>query len=59
MTSFDSFQPINQGFNAAFRPDRLSLGLVVPIETYTDGPVSTMQDHLERVQLAEALGFAA
>lgn len=55
----EHFQPINQGYNTAFRPNRLSLGLVVPIERYTDGPVPTMQDHLQRVQLAEALGFAS
>ncbi|KAI9131376.1 LLM class oxidoreductase [Acaryochloris sp. CCMEE 5410] len=53
------FQPINRAYNAVFRPNRLSLGLVVPIETYAKGPVPTLERHLERVQLAEALGFAA
>ncbi|NEQ46912.1 MAG: LLM class oxidoreductase [Leptolyngbya sp. SIOISBB] len=42
-----------------FRPNRLSLGLVVPIETYPRGPVPTMKSHIERVQLAEELGFSA
>ncbi|MEO0828240.1 MAG: LLM class oxidoreductase [Cyanobacteria bacterium J06642_9] len=50
---------MNRGYNAVFRPNRLSLGLVVPIETYARGPVPTMERHLERVQLAEELGFAA
>ena len=27
------FQPINRGYNDVFQPGRLSLGLVVPIET--------------------------
>ncbi len=54
-----SFRSINRGYNAVFRPGRLSLGLVVPIETYADGPVPTMDRHLERVQLAEELGYAA
>jgi luciferase-type oxidoreductase len=53
------FAPINPGYEAVFRPNRLSLGLVVPIERYTDDPVPTMRDHLERVRQAEQLGFAA
>ncbi|MEM7347272.1 MAG: LLM class oxidoreductase [Chloroflexota bacterium] len=53
------FQPINRGYNAVFQPNRLSFGLVVPIETYATGPVPKMTDHLERVQLAETLGFSA
>jgi luciferase-type oxidoreductase len=53
------FQPINRGYNAVFRPNRLSLGVVVPLETYSKGPVPAMTRHLERVQLAEELGFSA
>lgn len=53
------FQPINRGYNSVFQPNRLSLGLVAPIETYSRGPVPTLEHHLERVQLAEELGFAA
>lgn len=54
-----NFQTINQGYNSVFRPGRLTLGLVVPIEAYTNGPVPTMDRHIERVQLAETLGFSA
>ncbi|MEL7068788.1 MAG: LLM class oxidoreductase [Cyanobacteria bacterium J06581_3] len=53
------FQPINRGYNAVFRSNRLSLGLTVPIENYARGAVPTMADHVERVQLAEELGFSA
>ena len=53
------FEPINRGYNSVFRPNRLSLGLVVPLETYASGPVPTMARHIERVQLAEELGFSA
>lgn len=53
------FQSINRGYNSAFRPNHLSLGLVVPLETYSQDPVPTMTRHLERVQMAEQLGFAA
>ena len=54
-----AFQNINRGYNTVFRPNRLTLGLVVPIETYDSGPVPSMNRHVERVQLAEALGFSA
>jgi len=50
------FQFINRGYNSVFRPKHLSLGLVVPLETYSQGPAPTMTRHLERVQLAEQLG---
>ncbi|NEQ98395.1 MAG: LLM class oxidoreductase [Cyanothece sp. SIO2G6] len=59
-TRFESiFESMNRGYNSVFRPNRLSLGLVVPIETYSKGPVPTMEHHIERVQLAETLGFSA
>ncbi|MES9923659.1 MAG: LLM class oxidoreductase [Candidatus Thiodiazotropha endolucinida] len=53
------FPLINLGYNTIFRPNRLSLGLVVPLESYIKGPVPTMSRHVERVQLAEELGFSA
>ena len=53
------FEEINAAYSRVFRPQRLSVGLVVPIETYANGPVPTMQQHIERVQLAESLGFSA
>lgn len=53
------FPAINRGYDSVFRSGRLSLGLVVPLETYARGPTPTMARHVERVQLAEALGFSA
>lgn len=53
------FAPINLAYNTVFRPNRLSIGLVVPLETYPNSPAPSMTRHLERVQLAESLGFAA
>lgn len=53
------FQSINQGYNYVFKPGRLSIGLVVPIENYDQSSVPGMQHHLERVQRAEQLGFKA
>ena len=53
------FQSINRGYDSVFRAGRLSLGLVVPLESYPNGPVPSMARHVERVKLAEELGFAA
>ena len=54
-----SFQRINIGYDSVFQANRLSLGLVVPLETYDQSPVPTMTRQLERIQLAEELGFSA
>lgn len=55
----ENFEPINRGYNATFSPGRLSLGLVAPIEAYPHSPVPGMKDHVQRIQLAEKLGFSA
>ena len=54
-----SFRTMNRGYNTVFKPNRLSLGLVVPIERYDQSAVPTMSEHVERVQHAESLGFSA
>ncbi|MEM1384465.1 MAG: LLM class oxidoreductase [Pseudomonadota bacterium] len=54
-----AFPTINRAYNAAFQPDRLSLGLVVPIEAYPVGARPSMADHIDRARLAEELGFCA
>jgi luciferase-type oxidoreductase len=53
------FPNINQGYNRTFRADKLTLGVIIPIERYTSSAVPTMQQHIERVQLVEQLGFSA
>ena len=53
------FPSINRAYERVFEPNRLSIGLVVPLETYDRSPVPTMERHLERIQLAEKLGFSA
>ena len=55
----NSFQAINRGYNSVFQPNKLSLGLVVPLENYSQSSVPTMHEQLQRIQLAEQLGFAA
>ena len=58
-SSSAGFCQINRAYNSTFVPDRLSLGLVVPIESYPASPVPQMDRHLERARLAEELGFSA
>ncbi|MEM7242285.1 MAG: LLM class oxidoreductase [Pseudomonadota bacterium] len=47
------------GFNATFKPDQLSVGLVVPIESYATSTTPTMENHIQIAQKADALSFAA
>lgn len=54
-----TFESINNGYNNTFRPDQLSLGVVVPVENYDRSPVPKMKDHLSKVLLVEELGFKA
>ena len=42
-----------------FRPGRLSVGLVLPLEAYAVGAEPTLRGHLDAAQRAEDLGFAA
>ncbi|WP_139958010.1 LLM class oxidoreductase [Flavicella sediminum] len=53
------FEQINKGYNTVFEKNELSIGVVVPIEKYTSGPVPTMIGHLNRVKQVEELGFKA
>ncbi|MEP4032339.1 LLM class oxidoreductase [Roseibium polysiphoniae] len=57
--SESTFAQINKAYNSVFRPGRLSVGLVVPLETYDRSAVPTMDQHLERARLADDLGFGA
>lgn len=54
-----TFESINRGFNCVFQPNQLSIGVVIPIEHYSQSSVPTMKNHLARVQLVEQLGFKA
>lgn len=58
-SSAGAFVELNPAYNTTFRPGQLTLGLVVPIEAYPNGAVPTLQQHIERVRLAEELGYAA
>ncbi|WP_170559408.1 LLM class oxidoreductase [Ruegeria atlantica] len=58
-TQTAAFTTINHGFNQVFRPNRLSVGLVLPLEAYAVGAEPTMTGHIEAAQLAERQGFSA
>ncbi|MDP5220116.1 LLM class oxidoreductase [Ruegeria sp. 2205SS24-7] len=53
------FAEINVAYNQVFRPGRLSVGLVLPLEAYGVGAEPTLQGHLEAARRAEVLGFVA
>ncbi|WP_255449641.1 LLM class oxidoreductase [Shimia ponticola] len=53
------FASLNRAYAQTFQPGRLSLGLVVPIEDYLPEERPAMDRHIDRVRLAEELGFAA
>jgi luciferase-type oxidoreductase len=42
-----------------FAQGKLTVGLILPLETHPDSPAPTMQDHVEMAQKADNLGFAA
>lgn len=54
-----SFEVINPAYNRVFKPGKLSLGLVLPLEAYAVGAEPTLHDHIEKAQLAESLSFEA
>lgn len=58
-TDTTSFSQISPTYNAVFKPGRLSLGLIAPLEAYQIEEMPTLERHMERVKLAEDLGFSA
>ncbi|WP_299591973.1 LLM class oxidoreductase [uncultured Tateyamaria sp.] len=53
------FPQFNRAYASAFQPGRLTIGLITPLEACLDGDVPTLERHIERVKMAEALGFSA
>ncbi len=53
------FQTINTGYNNTFKSGELSIGIVVPIENYSNSSVPRMYDHLKLAKLIDNLGFNA
>lgn len=53
------FEPINTAFNSVFQPNRMSIGVVLPLASTAAGEEAANYPHLERVRLIEELGFAS
>ncbi|MEM6308016.1 MAG: TIGR03571 family LLM class oxidoreductase, partial [Pseudomonadota bacterium] len=53
------FPKLNHAFNMAFKPGQMTIGLVAPLESYPVQGTPTMERHIENIQLADQLGFAA
>lgn len=41
-----TFESINKVYNSVFKPNQLSIGLVVSIENYSSGAAPSMKDYL-------------
>jgi luciferase-type oxidoreductase len=54
----ESFAGLN-GYSRVFAPGRLTIGFILPLEGYPDGPAPTMKDHAVTTRLADELGFGA
>jgi luciferase-type oxidoreductase len=51
-------EPINKTFNKVFRYNQLSVGIMLPIESYP-GAIPTMDKHIEMAKMAEDVGFSS
>ena len=58
-SDFNDFATLNTAYSNSFTPDRLTVGITVPIENYAHHAVPTMNEHVKRAQLVEQLGFSA
>jgi len=54
-----TFPSLNRAYNTVFRPDDLTIGLVVPLDAHHGSPVPDMTRHIERATMADELRFAA
>ncbi len=54
-----SQQSLPASFNRVFSDNRLSIGLLTPLEAYPGSPFPTLKDHLRIAQQAEQAGFAS
>lgn len=49
----------HEGFGTLFAPGEMTLGLIMPLETYPDHGVPAMDDHLAAARHADAIGISA
>ncbi|MCG9697667.1 LLM class oxidoreductase [Shewanella sp. Isolate11] len=54
-----SKQPLPASFNRVFSDNKLSIGLLTPLEAYPNTPFPTLKEHLKIAQQAEQAGFSS
>lgn len=47
------------GYSRVFQPGKLSIGFIMPLESYPDSPFPTLAEHGRLARLADEAGFAA
>lgn len=55
----NEFESINKAFNNTFKANKLSLGLIIPLESYEVEAHPSMNEQIELINLAQDLGFKA
>lgn len=48
----------HRGYRRIFREGRLTLGFIMPLEAYPNGPLPSLEDHVERARQVDVAGFA-
>lgn len=54
-----SLGPDHPGYRGLFAPGEITLGLIMPLETYPASPAPAMQDHFARARHADEAGLSA
>lgn len=54
-----AFPVLNRAYNKTFQPERLSIGLVAPLEANRQDPIPSLDRHIDRAKRADMLGFSA
>ena len=54
-----AFSTINSAYKNTFQPERLSIGLVVPLEANKHEAIPSLDRHIERAKIVDELGFSA
>ncbi|MGP8308455.1 LLM class oxidoreductase [Vibrio sp. YIC-376] len=52
-------ETLNPSFTRVFSEDKITIGLLTPLEGYPSSPFPTLADHQHTAQLAEQAGFAS
>ncbi|KFZ37257.1 luciferase [Shewanella mangrovi] len=56
---YDNLSDAPLSFSRVFSPERLSIGLLTPLEAYPNSPFPTLAEHVRMAKLAEEAGIAS